>query len=89
MDGTLAVSLLDGFQPEKGNSFDLLNFESFTGEFDHIELPDLGPGLAWDTSLLRSIGVLAVVPEPGAFGLLLLAGVACFLLRWNQVRRPD
>jgi len=31
----------------------------------------------------------AVVPEPGALGLLLLAGVACFLLRWNQVRRSD
>ena len=31
-------------------------------------------------------GVGQAVPEPGALGLLLLAGVACSLLRWNQSR---
>ena len=34
-------------------------------------------------------GASQAVPEPGALGLLLLAGVACFLWRWNQARGPD
>ena len=37
----------------------------------------------------RVMGNSQAVPEPGALGLLLLAGMSCFFLRWNQARRPN
>jgi len=65
--GTLAVTLLDGFEPSEGDVFDILNASAITGAgFDSLGLPALAPGLAWDTSSLMSSGALAVsaVPEP-------------------------
>ena len=73
-DGTLEVSLLDGFQPENGDSFDVFYFGSVSGQFDDVILPDLSAGLAWHISGLMRDGVLAVVPEPAA-GLLLGMGL--------------
>ena len=71
LDGTLEVSLLDGFEPDLGDSFDILDFGSITGEFDSIRLPDLDGGLAWDVSALLADGSLSVVPEPSSVVLLL------------------
>lgn len=71
--GTLDVVLLDGFVPAPGDRFDLLDFDTLAGRFDRLALPDLGPGLAWDTSALYANGTLGVVeatPEPSAFVLL-------------------
>ena len=55
LGGTLDVELLYGFQPHAGQTFDILNFDpaSLAGEFAAISLPDLGGGLAWDTSNVR------------------------------------
>ncbi|MBA3484786.1 MAG: autotransporter-associated beta strand repeat-containing protein [Pirellulales bacterium] len=61
LEGTLAVSLTGGFTPSAGQSFDFLNWATQTGAFDTLDLPALGAGLAWDTSLLYSTGALAVV----------------------------
>ena len=84
--GDLQISLLSGFMPTAGNSFDLFDFNSLTGMFDNIFLPTLGTGLAWNTSGLYTTGVISVnstaaVPEPSSFGLLAVSGVGCLVMR--------
>ena len=59
--GDLDVSLLGGFSPSEGDSFDILNFASASGSFDNINLPALAGDLSWDTSNLLVDGTLAVI----------------------------
>ena len=74
LDGTLEVSLIDGFQPASGDSFDILELGSITGDFNDIVLPNLTGSLAWDVSALLTDGSIGVVPEPAA-AVLLLGGL--------------
>ena len=60
LGGTLAVSIIDGFTPAAGNSFDILDWGSLSGTFSTIALPTLS-GLAWNTSQLYTTGVLSVL----------------------------
>ena len=64
LDGTLAVSLISGFTPSAGQSFDILNGSAITGVFDTINLPPLDGGLSWNVSQLYVTGTLAVVAAP-------------------------
>ena len=80
-DGTLDVTLLYGFTPQAGDLFDLFNFAGLDGRFDAIHLPDLAPGLAWDTSGLYSTGAIGVVPEPATLALLALGAAAALARR--------
>ena len=74
-NGTLDVTLLDGFDPVAGDTFDLFNFGAESGAFSATNLPALDAGLAWDTSQLLSKGELSVsaIPEPASCAMLLLA----------------
>jgi len=74
LDGTLEISLIDGFQPAPGDTFDILDFASLTGDFDEVNLPSLGGSLAWDDSALLVHGSIAVVPEPATL-LMVLGGL--------------
>ena len=58
--GTLAVSLLNGYKPQQGDSFSLFSFGSSAGAFGQIYLPALDPQLYWNTSLLYSDGQISV-----------------------------
>ncbi|MBL9161668.1 MAG: autotransporter-associated beta strand repeat-containing protein [Planctomycetaceae bacterium] len=60
LNGTLSVSLINGFSPSAGQSFDLFNSSSLSGAFDAITLPPLSNGLAWNTSQLYVTGALTV-----------------------------
>jgi autotransporter-associated beta strand protein len=60
LDGTLEVSLHNGFMPLVGQSFDLLDWGSRDGVFAAINLPALS-GVNWDTSELYTLGTLSVV----------------------------
>jgi hypothetical protein len=60
LGGALSVSLIDGFTPAAGNSFDIFDWGHLSGAFSMIELPALPDFLAWDASLLYSTGVLSV-----------------------------
>ena len=62
--GILEVSLLDGFEPAFGDTFNILEFGSLAGEFDNVVVPALSGSLAWDDSALLTEGMLSVVPEP-------------------------
>jgi hypothetical protein len=59
LDGTLDVSLINGFVPDEGNSFDILDWGTLDDEFSAINLPTLA-GWTWDTSQLYTTGVLSV-----------------------------
>jgi autotransporter-associated beta strand protein len=59
-DGTLRISLIGGFMPSAGQSFDLMDWNFRLGTFDVLDLPALTPGLAWNTSQLNNTGTLLV-----------------------------
>jgi hypothetical protein len=46
LDGTLNVTLVNGFAPAAGNNFRILTFNSRSGDFAAMNLPDPGNGLA-------------------------------------------
>ena len=85
-DGTLQVALLDGFEPQAGDRFDLIDFGSLSGTFAQIVLPDLTAGHAWDMSELYKSGNISVVastvPEPSALILGLCS--ACLLATYPR-----
>jgi hypothetical protein len=60
LGGTLNVSLINGFSPTLGNSFDILDWGALTGTFATLQLPALAGGLQWNTSQLYTIGVLSI-----------------------------
>jgi hypothetical protein len=64
LGGALKVLLLDGFSPQLGAAFDVLDWSAVTGTFDSISLPPLASGLAWNTSQLYTDGSLSVVASP-------------------------
>jgi hypothetical protein len=59
LDGSLNVSLINGFAPFVGLSFDLLDWTTVSGAFSAINLPSIGP-LHWNTSQLYTEGVISV-----------------------------
>jgi formylglycine-generating enzyme required for sulfatase activity len=62
LGGTLQVVLLDGFTPDIGDTFDILDFGSLGGaEFDAIQLPELAGRKVWDTSQLYATGAISVI----------------------------
>jgi hypothetical protein len=61
LHGNLDVSLINGFSPQVGHSFDLFDASSVSGNFSLLNLPSLSSGLGWNTSLLPSTGVISVV----------------------------
>ena len=62
LDGTLEVSLTDNFLPESGSTFDILDFNTVSGNFSKMNLAALEDGLLWDTSQLLVDGTLCVGP---------------------------
>ncbi|HEY6564144.1 MAG TPA: hypothetical protein VIY86_06580, partial [Pirellulaceae bacterium] len=51
LNGTLDVTLINGFQPASGHSFDILDWQSLGGQFHTLSLPTLSAGLLWNSSL--------------------------------------
>ena len=63
LGGGLAVSLLDGFEPERGQSFEVLTYTSREGTFDDLTGLDLGGGLSLEPNYSATGLVLTVVGE--------------------------
>ncbi len=72
--GTLDVQLLDGFDPDVGDTYNLFDFGSISGLFSSLDLPTLTEG-RWDTSGLMADGTISVIPEPASVALMMLGGV--------------
>jgi Tol biopolymer transport system component len=60
LNGTLEVTLIDGFMPQAGDSFDILDWTTLAGSFASLDLPLLGSGLSWNTSQIYTSGILAI-----------------------------
>src|SRR5262249_27317518 len=58
LGGKLIISLINGFAPSAGNSFDLFDWNSLAGTFSTVQLPALAGGLSWNTSQLYTTGTL-------------------------------
>jgi len=73
LDGTLDVSLINGFTVALGDSFILMKYDSETGTFSMVDLPKLGNGLKWDLSYdpgfidLSVTSGVTTTPEPSAY----------------------
>jgi hypothetical protein len=84
LGGTLQLASWNGFVLEAGQSFDLLDWGSVSGSFDHIDASGLmlADGVRLDTSRLGLDGSIAItaVPEPQTWALL-LTGLALAGLR--------
>jgi hypothetical protein len=60
LSGVLQLSLINGFIPVAGDSFDILDWNTLSGAFSSLIFPTLGTGLTWNTSQLYATGVLSV-----------------------------
>jgi autotransporter-associated beta strand protein len=61
LGGTLDVSLIGGYAPLVGHSYNILGWGGTrTGQFANVDLPTLGGPLVWDASQLYTTGVLSV-----------------------------
>lgn len=81
LDGTLSVSLINGFNPQPGNAFTFIQGGALSGAFDAMNLPPLDPGFSWSYSQTANAAMLAVVPEPALTSLLAAGALAMALLR--------
>ncbi len=78
---TLNVSLINGFAPAAGQTFDILPYNGRSGEFSDYNLPNLGAGLQWQIHYLSGELELSVVPGPGGITLALAAGALSMAAR--------
>jgi hypothetical protein len=61
LGGTMAVTKVPGFEPARGDSFDLLDAGGFVQHFNNVQLPSLsGQYDRWDISRLNTEGIIAV-----------------------------
>jgi hypothetical protein len=69
MNGTVKVTLLNGYTPQKGDEFTLWEVvRTFSGT-PKFELPELPDGLYWDvTGVNQQTGVLRVTDDPSGIG---------------------
>lgn len=82
LNGTFDVTLLNGYSPTNGTSFNLFGWQgSVNGQFATTHLPALAGGLQWDTSKLYSDGQLNVIPEPGTSTLIAVFGCGFWFVR--------
>jgi autotransporter-associated beta strand protein len=82
-DGTFQVSLINAFNPSLGDQFNIFDGTT-TGVFSSFNLPALNTGLAWDTSLLYTQGIIQVVnaiPEPATVWMACVVGVVALKRR--------
>jgi len=82
--GTFTVSMLDGFQPNPGDSFVALRYPSAAGDFTSMEGLDLGGGLRLDPRFTKTGLTLtaAVYPTNALPSLAIYPSVSGVLVLW-------
>jgi hypothetical protein len=61
LGGTLKVTLINGFMPSTGQSFDIIDWGTLSGTFSALQLPTQNGRIVWGTSQLYTTGTLSVV----------------------------
>ncbi len=84
LSGIIDLDLIDGFNPQLNDSFQLVSASSISGSWtlDVSDAP-LSSGLKWNTGKFASAGILSVaaVPEPSCITFLSLAGALTMVRR--------
>lgn len=93
LDGTLALSLINGFVPGPGESFRIIQADSVLGTFSSVTGTDLGGGLTFQVAYNTTDVTLYVVgqPIPGDLngdGYVGLDDLSILLDNWNQTVPP-
>ncbi|HCT46197.1 MAG: hypothetical protein CMJ35_00795 [Phycisphaerae bacterium] len=70
--GTLEVAIADDFIAEYGQTFDIINADTLTGDFDLIVLPELEGSLFFEADIHAQGVTLHVVPAPASMIVLAL-----------------
>ena len=84
LGGTLNVALYNGFMPSLGDSFEILQYGSLSGDFGTVIYPTLSGGFSWERTTSATAMTITVVPEPSTYAMA-LAGLACG--GWQMYRR--
>ena len=62
LGGIVGATLADGFKPQVGDQFDLVQYGSLSGNFSGVELP---PGIVWETNVgANAFSILALNNAP-------------------------
>ena len=72
--GTLAVSLVNGFTPQLGDSFEIMTFGSLAGQFSNVTGLGIAPGLQWDVAYGSTNITLTAAAENTLIGSVILEG---------------
>jgi hypothetical protein len=88
--GTLVIDLINNFEPQPGQIFNLFDFDSArsAGTFGSISVLDHGwldPRYSFDFSQLYTTGIVSVIPEPNSAAI--LGWAAAFVFGSRTVRR--
>jgi hypothetical protein len=73
LNGTLVITLIDGFRPHHADVFVVLEAGAVEGLFERIELPETLPD-SWELVQTSTTFEIHTVPEPVGLPALLLAG---------------
>jgi hypothetical protein len=80
----MTATLVNGFDPQLGNAFPIIEGTGVNGTFSTTNLPTLDPGLSWQVQYnpnnVTLLVVAAGVPEPGS-ALALASAAGVLLLR--------
>jgi fibronectin-binding autotransporter adhesin len=93
LDGTMVISMIGGYTPSLGDSFQVLIAGSRTGMFDSVLGTDIGGGLAFDVlyglnDVTLEVISTALVGDLNADGFVGIADLNIVLGNWNQTIPP-
>jgi hypothetical protein len=83
LNGSLVISLTNGFQPSFGSTFTILTAGSVQGAFSNITFP---PGEYFNVAYSPTAVILTAIPEPAAVGMLLLPSLVLAARRFRKRR---
>lgn len=83
LEGTLGISLTNGFVPEIGEQFDIITGSALGGTFSTINLPG---NVSFSVAYSSTSVTLTALPEPTSLSLLALSGVV--FLKRNPHHNP-
>jgi hypothetical protein len=89
--GTLNVTLIDGYSPELGDHFDILDWGGTqTGTFDTLLLAELDAGLGWNLRDLHTRGELRVelLGDLNSDGRVGIEDLDLILANWGDTTNP-
>jgi hypothetical protein len=89
LDGTLNVSLVNGFIPVGGQSFSVVTWGSRSGQFSTVNLPALPQDLSWDTVQYTNSALVLTVKAATVYWTNPVSGNWSDASRWSAGHVPS